>query len=93
MGISLLDDPDDDAEVRAASEQGFFKTNEALFEEDEAKIDCCLDGEDGLVNVVDEDETGEDGGDSFSSARFLFTPCSTGSNSSERLSEATASIA
>jgi hypothetical protein len=48
-----------------------------------------------IVNVVeddDEDDIGDDGGDNFISARFLLTPCSTGSNSSERLSDATANM-
>ncbi|CAF5198630.1 unnamed protein product, partial [Rotaria sp. Silwood1] len=33
------------------------------------------------VVVVVVDDMGDDGGDNFISARFLFTPCSTGSNS------------
>lgn len=61
------------------------------------KIDCCccFVGDDGLVfmgNVVDEDDIGDDGGDNFISARFLLTPCSTGSNCSERLRDATANM-
>ncbi len=100
IGVSSVVVDDD---VKAVSEQGFLKTNDRFLFGDEVNIDCCcccccFDGDDGLVlmvNVVvddDEDDIGDDGGDNFISARFLLTPCSTGSNSSERLSDATANI-
>ena len=99
MGISSVVVVDDD-DVKAVSEQGFLKTKDGLLFGEEGNIDCCcLVGDDGfvfignvVVVVVDEDDIGDDGGDNFISARFLFTPCSTGSNSSERLRDATASM-
>ena len=67
-----------------------------LLEEVLLKIDCCLEGDSEVEVNVDEDvggaAIGDDGGDNFISARFRLTPCSTGSNSSERLSEATANM-
>lgn len=99
IGISSDVDVDDDA--KALSEQGFLNTKGWLLFGEEVNIDCCccccccLDGDSGLVlieNVVGDDADGDDGGDNFISARFLFTPCSTGSNSNERLSDATANM-
>ena len=55
-------------------------------DEEENTADCCFDGDD------DELLLGNDVGGNFNSARLRLTPCSTGSNSSERLSEATANI-
>lgn len=84
------------AVVRAVSEQGFLKTSDWFLWGDVVKIDdCCFVGEDGLVfivNAVDGDDIGDDGGDNFIPARFRFTPCSTGSNSSERFRDATANM-
>ena len=53
-------------------------------EENTVEVGCCFEGEEVLFeNVV---------GDNFNSARLRLTPCSTGSNSNERLSDATANI-
>lgn len=55
-------------------------------EENTVEVGCCFEGEEEevlLENVVD---------DNFNSARLRLTPCSTGSNSSERFSDATANI-
>jgi len=74
---------------RAVSEQGFLKSNDDV---DGLKIDCFEGDDEAVVNVDVEAAIGDEGGESFISARLRLTPCSTGSNSSERLRDATANM-
>lgn len=76
----MLDDDedfdDDDVEFDATAAE--------VVEENTVDVGCCFEGEDALLENV--------AGGNFNSARLRFTPCSTGSNSSERLRDATANI-
>ena len=79
---SAVDDGDDEMEL---NDDDLIA---CLFVGEDGNIDGCFDGDEGvLFNVNDVVVVGN-----FSSARLRLTPCSTGSNSNERFSDATANI-